>query len=169
MPSRNVGQDVQAELLKAARRGQEVLGHAIKTRAAKLPKPEELAENARGLAAKLPKPEELAGNARGLAAKLPKPEELAGNVRGVTSQLRKPEELSGRVRGLSTRLPKPEQVAGNALGLFGRLLASQRKFADQVLRVTSLSLPGKRGAAKDIAADGQGDSKDSGAGDNGAQ
>jgi hypothetical protein len=170
MPSRNVGQEVQAEILKAARRGQEVFGHAIKSRADKLPKPEQLAENARELAAKLPKPEELAENARGLAAKLPKPEQVAGNVRGITSQLPKPERLSGRVRSITTRLPKPEHVAGNAVGLFGKLLASQRKFADQVLRVTSMSLGGKRGATKNSAAgDGPGGGKDTGAGDNDSQ
>jgi hypothetical protein len=165
MSSRNVGHDVQAELLKAARKGQEVFGHAIKTSAAKLPKPEQLAGNARDLAAKLPKPEQLAGNARDLAAKLPKPEQVAGNVHGIASRLPKSEHVTGRVRSITTRLPKPEQLAGNALELAGKLLASQRKFADQVLRVTTLQLPGKRSAAEN----GQDGNKDTGAEDSGSR
>ena len=150
---------VQAEFLKAARKGQEFVGHAIRTSAGKvrsvrpqlhelhlplahkLPKPDHVAGNVRDIAARLPKPEEL-------AKRLPKPEQLVGNVRGMTARLPKREELAGNARDIAARLPKPEELAGSAAGLAGKLLASQRKFADQVLRVTTPQLPGKSGTAE---------------------
>lgn len=154
-PSSN---EVQAEILKAARKGQEVIGHAIKTSAGKmrsvtpqlhelhlplankLPKPDQVAGNVRGIAARLPKPEQL-------ARKLPKPGEVAGNVRGMAARLPKRDELTGNARNIAAHLPKPEQLASSAASLAGKLLANQRKFADQVLRVTTPQLPGKSHSA----------------------
>ena len=130
--SRNVGQEV-AGIIKAARRGQEALGHAIRTSAGKMrsatPQRREL---------NLP-----------FADRLPKPEEVAGNVRGIAARLPKPEDLAGNARGLARRLPKPEELAGSAASLAGKLMASQRKFADQVLRAATPQLPAKRGSAGD--------------------
>jgi hypothetical protein len=145
---------VQAEILKAARRGQEVFGHAIRTSAGKARSvTPQLHELHLPFADKLPKPHQVAGNVRGITARLPKPEEFLGNVRGMTARLPKPEELAGNARGIAARLPKPEELAGSAASLAAKLMASQRKFTDQVLRVTTPQLPGKTttpegGAAK---------------------
>lgn len=68
---RNVGQEVQAEVLKAARKGQEAVVGAIKTwtgtvRSMTPP----LKDMSLPFADRLPKPEELAGNAYEFAQKL---------------------------------------------------------------------------------------------------
>ena len=64
---RNVGQEVQAEILKTVRKGQETVAGAIKTVAAMTPA---LSDLNLPFASKLPKPEELAGNARSFAMKV---------------------------------------------------------------------------------------------------
>jgi hypothetical protein len=64
---RNMGQEVQAEILKTVRRGQETVAGAIKTVAAMTPA---LSDLNLPFASKLPKPEELAGNAYSFAMKV---------------------------------------------------------------------------------------------------
>lgn len=171
---------LQAEILKAARKGQEFVGHAIRTStgkvrsvtpqqlhlplADKLPTPDQVAGNVRGITARLPRPDdlarrlpkpgELAGHVRGMAARLPKREQLPANARNIAARLPKREELTGSARHMAGRLPKPEELAGSAASLASRLLASQRKFADQVLRVTTPQLPGKRHPDKNGPATG---------------
>ena len=46
---------------------------------------------------------------------------------------------------LADMLPRPEQLVASAYDFAGQLLASQRKFADDVLQVTALVVPKKDG------------------------
>jgi hypothetical protein len=64
---RNLGQEVQAEILKTVRKGQESVAEAIRTVAAMTPA---LPDLNLGFTSKLPKPEELAGNAYSFAMNL---------------------------------------------------------------------------------------------------
>jgi hypothetical protein len=64
---RNVGQEVQAEILKTVRKGQETVTEAIKNVAAMTPG---LSDLNLPFASKLPKPEELAGNAYNFAMRI---------------------------------------------------------------------------------------------------
>jgi|HubBroStandDraft_4_1064222.scaffolds.fasta_scaffold72455_2 hypothetical protein len=90
--NRNIGQDVQAEILKTVRRGQEAVVEAIKT--------------------------------------------WTDTVRTMTPP------LSDVRLPFASRLPKPEELVGNAYDLAGKLLAGQRKFAEDVLHATASLLPG---------------------------
>jgi len=90
--NRNIGQDVQAEIVKTVRRGQEAVVEAIKT--------------------------------------------WTDTVRTMTPQL---PEVS---LPFASRLPRPEELVGNAYDLAGKLLAGQRKFAEDVLHATASLLPG---------------------------
>jgi hypothetical protein len=65
----------------------------------------------------------------------------AGTVRTITPPM---PELSLPFAG---RLPKPEELVGNAYDFAGKLLAGQRKFAEDVLRVTAPLLPGSSQAS----------------------
>jgi hypothetical protein len=89
---RNMGQEVQAEILKTVRRSQDAVIDAIKT----------WADTVRTIAPPMP-------------------------------------ELSLPLRD---KLPKPEELVGNAYDLAEKLLAGQRKFAEDVLRATATLLPG---------------------------
>jgi hypothetical protein len=89
---RNMGQEVQAEILKTVRRSQDAVIEAIKT--------------------------------------------WADTVRTITPPM---PELSLPLRD---KLPKPEELVGNAYDFAEKLLAGQRKFAEDVLRVTASVLPG---------------------------
>jgi len=102
--TRNVGQDVQAEILKTVRKSQEAVIEAIRT--------------------------------------------WADTVRTITLPL--PEVNVP----FSDKLPKSEELVANAYDFAEKLLASQRKFAEDVLHTTEALLPGygngakKNGAAK---------------------
>jgi hypothetical protein len=103
---RNMGQEVQAEILKTVRRGQEAVIEAIKT--------------------------------------------WTDTVRTITPPM---PELS---LPFSDKLPKPEELVGNAYDFAEKLLAGQRKFAEDVLRATAPLLPGSHetgatGAKKNAA------------------
>ena len=157
--------EVQAEIVKAARRGQKVVIGAVKTSAgavrsartqvtvpnlpfaSKLPKPDQLVGNAREFAGKLPKPEDLAGNARQFAERLPRPEQLVGNARELAGKLPRPEDLVGK-------LPKPDELAANARHFAERVLATQQKFAEDARRATAALLPTAGGADKVSPVDG---------------
>jgi hypothetical protein len=89
---RNIGQDVQAEILKTVRRSQEAVIDAIRT--------------------------------------------WADTVRTITPPM---PELS---LPFTDKLPKPEELVGNAYDFAEKLLAGQRKFAEDVLRATAPLLPG---------------------------
>jgi hypothetical protein len=91
--NRNIGQDVQAEIVKTVRRGQEAVVEAIKT--------------------------------------------WTDTVRTMTPQLPEVRRLP-----FASRLPRPEELVGNAYDLAGKLLAGQRKFAEDVLHATASLLPG---------------------------
>ena len=95
--NRNIGQDVQAEILKTVRRGQEAVVEAIKT--------------------------------------------WTDTVRTMTPP------LSDVSLPFASRLPKPEELVGNAYDLAGKLLAGQRKFAEDVLHATASLLPGNGDSA----------------------
>jgi hypothetical protein len=101
---RNMGQEVQAEILKTVRRSQEAVIDAIKT----------WADTVRTIAPPMP-------------------------------------ELS---LPFTDKLPKPEELVGNAYDFAEKLLAGQRKFAEDVLRATAPLLPGSSdsGAKKNAAA-----------------
>lgn len=49
---------------------------------------------------------------------------------------------------LADKLPKPEDVVNGAYDLAERLLASQRRFAEEVLKATAPLLPGTEAAPK---------------------
>jgi hypothetical protein len=89
---RNMGPQVQAEILKTVRRSQDAVVDAIRT--------------------------------------------WADTVRTITPPM---PELSLPLRD---KLPKPEELVGNAYDFAEKLLASQRKFAEDVLRATASVLPG---------------------------
>ncbi len=57
----------------------------------------------------------------------------------------------------ATRLPKPEELVGSAYDFAGKLLADQRKFAEEMLHATASLLPGcgDTAAAKDGPAAGK--------------
>jgi hypothetical protein len=57
----------------------------------------------------------------------------------------------------ASRLPKPEELVGNAYDLAGKLLAGQRKFAEDVLHATAALLPGSDHAAGAANAAGNGE------------
>jgi hypothetical protein len=90
--SRNLGQEVQAEIVKTVRRGQEVVVEAIKT----------WTDQVRMIAPPVPE------------VSLP----------------------------FADKLPRPEELLGNAYDLAGKLLAGQRKFAEDVLQAAVPLLPG---------------------------
>ena len=102
--TRNVGQEVQAEIIKTVRKSQEAVVESIRT--------------------------------------------WADTVRTMTLPL--PEVNVP----FSDKLPKPEELVQNASDFAEKLLASQRKFAEDVLHATEALLPGysngakKNGAAK---------------------
>ena len=96
--TRNVGQDVQAEILKTVRRSQEAVVEAIRT--------------------------------------------WADTVRTVTLPL---PEMN---LPFSDKLPKPEELVSNAYDFAEKLLAGQRKFAEDVLHATEALLPGNGNGAK---------------------
>jgi hypothetical protein len=82
---RNVGQEVQAEILKTVRKGQETVTEAIKTVRTMTPA---LSELNLPFASKLPKPEELAGHAYSFAMKvLADQRKFAEGVLHTTEQL----------------------------------------------------------------------------------
>jgi hypothetical protein len=91
--TRNVGQEVQAEILKTVRRSQEAVIEAIKT--------------------------------------------WADTVRSITPP------MPDVNLPFSDKLPKPEELVGNAYDFAEKLLASQRKFAEDVLHATAPLLPGR--------------------------
>jgi len=91
--ARNVGQEVQAEILKTVRRSQEAVIEAIKT--------------------------------------------WADAVRTITPP------MPDVNLPFADKLPKPEDLVENAYDFAEKLLASQRKFAEDVLRATTPLLPGQ--------------------------
>ena len=102
--TRNAGQELQDEILKAVRMSQEAVIDAIKT----------WADTVQSIAPKLP------------AVSVP----------------------------LADKLPKPEDVVSSAYDFAEQLLASQRKFAEDVLKATTPLVQGKGNgrAAKATAA-----------------
>jgi hypothetical protein len=99
---RNVGQEVQAEILKTVRKSQEAVVEAIKN----------WSDTVRTIAPPLP--------------------DLSTPLRELSTPLR---DLG---MPLVDKLPKPEELVGNAYDFAEKLLAGQRKFAEQVLQL----LPG---------------------------
>jgi hypothetical protein len=155
-------QDLQAEIFKAARKGQTFVIGAIKTSAGavrsatphvhatsqrladRLPRPEKLAGNARHLADRMPKPHDVAGSARHLAGRMPKPHDVAGSARHLAGRLPKPDKLTGDARHLSENLPKAGDVAANARHFGEKLLASQQKLAADARRASAVLFPARR-------------------------
>jgi hypothetical protein len=100
--NRNIGQEVQAEILKTARKSQDAVVGVIKT--------------------------------------------WTDTVRSMTpKQLSLP--FADRLP-FASRLPKPEELAGNAYEFAQKLLASQRKFAGDVLHAAAPLLPRTGDAGK---------------------
>jgi hypothetical protein len=93
---RNVGQEVQAEIMKRARKGQEVLVGAIRT--------------------------------------------WTETVHSIAPQLTPPH--ARRLSPFADRLPRPEELAANAYDFAQKLLANQRKFAEDMLHAAAPMLPG---------------------------
>jgi len=106
---RNVGQEVQAEILKTVRKGHETVTEAIKTVRTMTPA---LSDLNLPFASKLPKPEELAGSAYSFAMKvLADQRKFAEGVLHTTGQL-----LPG-IPGTSAKkaaTPRTTEAAGTA-------------------------------------------------------
>ena len=109
--TRNVGQEVQAEIIKTVRRGQEAVVITIGTVKA-------WADTVRSTA--------------------PRPSDLK------LSEIKLPDLKLP----FADRLPKPDELVGNAYDLAGKLLASQRKLAENAMRATSPLLKGNAPGAK---------------------
>lgn len=101
---RNLGQEVQAEILKTARKGQDAVVGAIRS--------------------------------------------WTDTVRSITPPLKDLNLPFADRLPFANRLPKPEELAGNAYEFAQKLLASQRKFAEDVLRAAAPMLPGSGEASK---------------------
>jgi hypothetical protein len=98
---RNVGQEVQAEILKTVRKGQETVTEAIKNVAAMTPT---LSDLNLPFASKLPKPEELAGNAYNFAMRiLAEQRKFAEGVLHSTGQLLPGNSGTGAKRAAAPR------------------------------------------------------------------
>jgi hypothetical protein len=156
-------QEVQAEVIKAARRGQAAIIEVIRTSAGalrsarsqehlgnlpfagKLPRPEQVAGTAREFAGKLPKPDELAGTARQFAERLPRPDKLVGNARELAGKLPRPPEA------FAAKLPTVDELVANARHFTERVLASQQKFAEDARRATTALLPNAGNGGKAAA------------------
>src|SRR5215472_6192797 len=95
---RKLGQEVQAEILKTARRGQDAVVGAVRT--------------------------------------------WTDTVRSITPPVKDLNLPFADRLPFANRLPKPEELAGNAYEFAQKLLASQRKFAEDVLRAAAPMLPG---------------------------
>src|SRR5262249_50165934 len=108
---RNLGQEVQAEILKTARRGQDAAR-------------------------------------KGQDAVVGAIKAWADTVRSTTPPLKDVTLPFADRLPFANRLPKPEELAGNAYEFAQKLLASQRKFAEDVLRAAAPMLPGSGDAAK---------------------
>jgi hypothetical protein len=103
---RNVGQEVQAEILKTVRRGQETVAGAIKTVRTMTPA---LSDLNLPFASKLPKPEELAGNAYSFAMKvLADQRKFAEGVLHSTGHL-----LPGSAEVTAKRTTTPRKTGGS--------------------------------------------------------
>jgi hypothetical protein len=157
-------QEMQAEVLKAARRGQAAIIEVIRTSAgvvrsarpqehlgnlpfaSKLPRPEHMAGSAREFAGKLPKPDELAGTARQFAEKLPRPDKLVGNARELAGKLPRPD-------GFASKLPKVDELVANARHFTERVLASQQKFTEDARRAATALLPNASNGSETAASD----------------
>src|ERR1700733_15855663 len=107
---RNVGQEVQGEILKTVRRSQEVVVETIKT----------WTDTVRTMTTPLPK--------------------FNVPLRDLGMPLR---DLGMPLRD---KLPKPEELVGNAYDFAEKLLAGQRKLAEDALRATAQLRPGNGGA-----------------------
>jgi len=106
---RNVGQEVQAEILKTVRKGQETVTEAIKTVRMRTPA---LSDLNLPFASKLPKPEELASNAYSFAMKvLADQRKFAEGVLHTTSQLLPGNSGTGAKK---TATPRKTGTAGTA-------------------------------------------------------
>ena len=101
---RKLGQEVQAEILKTARKGQEAVVGAVKT--------------------------------------------WTDTVRSITPPVKDLNLPFADRLPFANRLPRPEELAGNAYEFAQKLLASQRKFAEDVLRAAAPMLPGSGDASK---------------------
>ena len=95
---RKLGQEVQAEILKTARKGQDAVVGVVKT--------------------------------------------WTDTVRSITPPVKDLNLPFADRLPFANRLPKPEELAGNAYEFAQKLLASQRKFAEDVLRAAAPMLPG---------------------------
>src|SRR5215469_7108420 len=101
---RKLGQEVQAEILKTARRGQDAVVGVVKT--------------------------------------------WTDTVRSITPPVKDLNLPFADRLPFANRLPRPEELAGNAYEFAQKLLASQRKFAEDVLRAAAPMLPGSGDASK---------------------
>jgi hypothetical protein len=101
---RKLGQEVQAEILKTARKGQDAVVGVVKT--------------------------------------------WTDTVRSITPPVKDLNLPFADRLPFANRLPRPEELAGNAYEFAQKLLASQRKFAEDVLRAAAPLLPGTGDAGK---------------------
>jgi hypothetical protein len=104
---RNVGQEVQAEILKTVRKGHETVTGAIKTVRTMTPA---LSDLNLPFASKLPKPEELAGSAYSFAMRiLAEQRKFAEGVLHTTGQL-----LPGSTSARKAATPHKTEATGTA-------------------------------------------------------
>jgi hypothetical protein len=118
---RNVGQEVQAEILKTVRRGQETVRRGQET------------------------------VRRGQETVRRGQETVRRGQETVTEAIKTVRTMTPALSDLNlpfaSKLPKPEELAGNAYSLAMKVLADQRKFAEGVLHTTGQLLPGNSGTS----------------------
>jgi hypothetical protein len=165
-------QDLQAEIFKAARRGQAVVIEVVRTSVgvARSAAPHVHVAGQR-LTASLPRPEKLAGSARHLAGRLPRPEDVAGSARHLAGRLPSPDKLAGNARHLTGNLPRAAEVAANARHFGERLLAGQQKLAADARRASAALFPAadKDGTSSPGSDAAQGDAGSTGTAQTGAE
>ncbi len=113
---RNVGQEVQAEILKTVRKGQETVRKGQET----VRRGQETVR-------------------RGQETVRRGQETVAGAIKSVRTMA---PGLSDLNLPFASKLPKAEELAGNAYSFAMRVLADQRKFAEGVLHEAGQLLPG---------------------------
>ncbi len=158
--TRATGQELQDQVLTAARKGRQRVTSTVKTVTAtaqqirpqlpklptvhiELPTPAELREKAPAFIAKLSHPDQLAGQLREKApafiAKLQHPDQLADELRERAAKFGKlptPDQLRERAAKFG-KLPTPHELRVSAEDFTGQVIAAQRHMISQLRSVTT--------------------------------
>jgi gas vesicle protein len=156
MAESNIGQDIQAEVLNAIRKSQAAIVDTIErwastVQAVKPDMPDLPFADSLNFADKLPKPQDLQDEFLNTVRK-----SQEAVIDAIKSWVETVQSITPKVPSVQVpfadKLPKPEEVVANAYDFAEKLLAGQRKFAEDVLKATAALQPGddakKTGSAK---------------------